>query len=284
MHAVTGSGTGLPSFPQTALLKLKLLTDAFPIDDEIDGEPPLTPTQLAKFILTLHPGLLTASFRAWASLSRQTEEVGLGPLGSPSESSSSIDAELLAANAYGSEASVGLLGYRTVSIVGKGNRTAVVTFERHGRRVSHVVPSGPGKLLPFPLPEGISVDLTQNGGSGGLAFFKGTMERLLVTPRFLSSLTMLLQAHTLNSISSPEGHPARRGMDISLIPPLLPFSSSCSTSTLVRVFSAILGYSETREDVHLYKEIGGRELLMRREIVNEGEEMRSVGATVWKPR
>lgn len=272
--SIAPSNAVLPSFPQTTLTKLKRLIDAFPLDG-VDGEPPLTPTQLARLVSTLHPGLLTAPFRAWAALSNQTEEAGLGPLGSPSQSVIEDDASGL----DDVEASAGLLGYHAIGISRISERTASITFERQGKIVSHIVPTGSGELLPFPLPSGTTLDGTVGGDIDAT-------QRLLVTSRFLSSLTMLLQAHALGTALTPENHSGslRRGLDISLIPPIVPFSASCSTSTLVHVFSSILGYTETREDVYLYKELGGRELLMRREIIEEANGSKNIGATVWKPR
>ncbi|KAH9160345.1 hypothetical protein EDB89DRAFT_2081954 [Lactarius sanguifluus] len=80
--------------------------------------------------------------------------------------------------------------------------------------------------------------------------------------RFVGLLTSCLQAHAL-------------GWDISLVPPAQPATAIASTSLLVQVFGGVLGY--VREAVHVYKELGGRELLMRR-VVGEG------GATSWEPR
>jgi hypothetical protein len=71
-----------------------------------------------------------------------------------------------------------------------------------------------------------------------------------------------LQAHAL-------------GWDISVLPPALPSTASSSTSTLIKVFGQVLGYEN--EVIHLYKEIGGRELVMRRKIQDGG-------ATTWEPR
>ena len=53
------------------------------------------------------------------------------------------------------------------------------------------------------------------------------------------------------------------------------YSFSCSTSSLVRTFARLLGYE--LDAVHLYKELGGRELVMRRQVEEDG-------ATTWKPR
>ncbi|KXN82719.1 von Willebrand factor A domain-containing protein 8 [Leucoagaricus sp. SymC.cos] len=74
-------------------------------------------------------------------------------------------------------------------------------------------------------------------------------------------LTCFMQAHAF-------------GWDVSLIPPAILPSASTSTSTLMRVFSGLLGYDS--EMLHMYKELGGRELLMRRKIEDGG-------ATSWEP-
>jgi hypothetical protein len=220
------SRSALPPFPQTALLKLKSLVAKFP------PPPPeqLSPGQLARIFLALHPGLLHAPFQAWAMLSRQVEESGLGELGSPSMSSSD---ELL-----------GFFGYQLASIKRKDENTALVCFDGPGgvrSSVTAIVPAGPNEFRPFPF-------------TGDLEFNP--------TKRFVGLLTCFLQAHVL-------------GWDITFLPSALPSTSSSSTSTLIKVFGQILGY-ET-EVVHLYKELGGRELVMRREIENGG-------ATTWVPR
>lgn len=75
-------------------------------------------------------------------------------------------------------------------------------------------------------------------------------------------LTCFLQAHALE-------------WDISLIPPALPSTASTSTSTLVKVFGQLLGYDT--EVIDMYKELGGRELVMQRKIEDGG-------ATTWEPR
>ena len=217
------SKTTLPPFPQTALAKLEALITKFPPPDR------LSPAQLARLVLTIHPALIYAPFQAWAVLSRHAEEAGLGELGSPSMTA--VDEQ------------IGLFGYRVVSIERMGERMAQVTFEGPSTvpGVALPVPAGPKPFLPFP--------------------FKGTLE-FYPTNRFMGLLTCFMQAHAL-------------GWDISLIPPAMPSTASTSTSTLVKVFGQLLGY-ET-EVVHMYKELGGRELVMRRKI-EEG------GATTWDPR
>lgn len=213
-------------FPQTALVKLRALLSVFPAPSE------LSPEQLAKLILALHPGLLHAPFVVWGLLSRQTEEAGLGALGNPSLSDDGDD-------------DLGLLGYRLASVQRKTDRTISVSFVRSDSSTPVVVdvPGGPRPLLEFPWKN-----------PRALGF--------LVTNRFMGLLTCILQAHSL-------------GWDITYIPPVLPSTASCSTTLLVRTFGAILGYEV--ESVHMYKELGGRELVMRRK-VEDG------GATTWEPR
>jgi len=223
-HALEAvSKTALPPFPQTALLKLRSLISKFPPPEH------LSPGQLARLFVTIHPALIHAPFQAWAMLSRQTEEAGLGELGSPSMST--IDER------------IGLFGYRVSAIERADVNTARITFEGvHGLScVTMTVPAGPRPLRSFP--------------------FKGKIE-FYASERFMGLQTCFLQAHAL-------------GWDISLIPSALPSTASTSTSTLVKVFGQVLGY-ET-EVIHMYKELGGRELVMRRRIEDGG-------ATTWEPR
>ncbi|KAG5728425.1 hypothetical protein E4T56_gene18957 [Termitomyces sp. T112] len=215
------SRSSLPPFPQTALAKLSSLIAAFP-----SPEAGLTSNQLARLFLTIHPSLAHAPFQAWALLSRQTEEAGLGELGTPSMSQ---------------DEDIGLLGYRVFAIKRLDETSAEVTFAHSDAPpVVLRVPAGKKSLRPFPL--------------------EGNLE-LHPTRRFLGLLTCFLQAHALS-------------WDISLIPPAIPSMASTSTSTLVRVFGQVLGYEQ--EVVHIYKELGGRELVMRRKIEDGG-------ATTWEP-
>lgn len=217
------SKTSLLPFPQTALTKLRSLVEKFP---PLDG---LSPPQLARLFLTIHPGLIHVPFQAWAILSRQAEENGLGELGSPSMTS--VDEN------------IGLFGYQLSEIRRTGDANAEVIFNPPPglRPVSVTVQAGSKPLRPFPF-------------SGKLEFNP--------TTRFMGLLTCFLQAHAL-------------GWDISLIPPASPSTASASTTTLVRVFGQILGYDA--EVIHMYKELGGRELVMRRRIEDGG-------ATTWEPR
>jgi hypothetical protein len=217
------SKSALPAFPQTAMAKLYGLVSLFP--------PParLSPAQLARLFLAIHPCLIYAPFQAWAMLSRQTEESGLGELGSPSMVDSAED--------------IGLFGYQVTQIE-RENESQARVFFTHSLGASPVavtVPAGPKEIRPFPF-------------AGKLEFHP--------TRRFMGLLTCFLQAHAL-------------GWDISFIPPVLPSTASSSTSTLVKTFGQILGY-ET-DALHMYKELGGRELIMRRKIEDSG-------ATTWEPR
>ncbi|OCH94642.1 hypothetical protein OBBRIDRAFT_817121 [Obba rivulosa] len=224
-HAVDAAAKSqLPAFPQTALAKLRALVEAFPPPER------LAPEQLARLVLGLHPALMHAPFVAWAVLSQQLEEAGVGPLGSPA----------LAGQGDG----LGFLGYKLARITRKDNWTVQITFEGVSGTAAVVLdaPAGPLSLLQVPF-----LDANKLG--------------FLATDRVVGLLTCMLQAHAL-------------GWDISYVPPAHPATASCSTVTLVRVFSAVLGYES--EDVHMYKELGGREMIMRRKI-EEG------GATVWEP-
>ncbi|TFK52963.1 hypothetical protein OE88DRAFT_1733940 [Heliocybe sulcata] len=219
------STSSLAPFPQTALSKLSALVQAFPPPES------LTPRQLSRLFLSLHPALVYAPFQAWALLSQQTEEAGLGPLGSIS-----------ATDEGGSEDGLGFFGYRAVGISKSDvDGQADIVFQRSGGNlVTHQVPCGPKPFPEFPPPS-----------SAGF----------LVTERFTGLLTSLLQVHAL-------------GYDISYIPPAMPSTASCSTSLLVKVFGESLGYDS--DTIHMYKELGGRELVMRRKI-------EAGGATSWEP-
>ncbi|KIK61659.1 hypothetical protein GYMLUDRAFT_42680 [Collybiopsis luxurians FD-317 M1] len=228
-HALDFSSakSALPAFPQTALLKLRVISDKFP---PVSVEP----SGLARVLLTIHPGLIHAQFQAWALLARQVEESRSGlELGNPSESN------------------LGLWGYLITSIERLSETTARVSFAGPDARsiVSQIVPCGPKPFRTFPLIED---------------------ESLSVTPRFLGLLTMFLQAHAA-------------GWDISYIPPLLSSTASTSTSTIVSVFAEILGYE--LETVHLYKELGGREIVMRRRVLADPTSSASSTATTttWEP-
>ncbi|KAI1792782.1 AAA domain-containing protein [Ganoderma leucocontextum] len=215
--------SSLPAFPQTALAKVTTFLSLFPPPEN------LSPEQLARFVLSIHPALIHSPFIAWAMLSRQFEEAGLGELGSP--------------NLTGIEDDTGLLGYRIVRIDRVDDRTAHVYFDHpSGLEVDVSVAAGPQEYLTFPF--------------ANLEFLE-----FVPSARFMGLLTALLQVHAL-------------GWDISYAPPALPSTASCSTTTLVRTFAAVLGYE--LDDVHMYKELSGRELIMRRKI-EEG------GATTWEP-
>lgn len=218
----TVSKSTLPAFPQTTLGKLDALLTNFPPTDT------LSPAQLARVVLSVHPALVYAPFQAWALLSRQLEDTGLGVLGSPS-----LDA---------AEDASGLLGYLATKIERIDEKTARITFSSpDGLHVTLNAPAGPNPYRPFPLSD---------------------TSETFATPRFVGLLASFLQVHAL-------------GWDISYVPPALPSTASCSTSSLVKAFGEVLGYE--RDAVHMYKELGGRELFMRRKI-EEG------GSTSWEPR
>ena len=229
----------IPEFPQTSLSRLRNLTERFPSSSN-DDDYGLNSEQLARLLVSLHPGLLHAPFSGWATISRQCEEAGLSALGNPAESSIDDD--------------TGFLRYRLRNIERVDEQLAHLVFEYVSlsgevTNVSLPSPAGSRPLLPFSyLLKPLFV--LQNGVT------------VRTSPRLLSTLTSLLQAHAL-------------GWDISLLPPVQPITASCSTSILVQLFGELLGYEA--DNLHLYKEIGGRELLMRRQI-NDG------GCTSWQPR
>lgn len=157
------------------------------------------------------------------------------------------------------DSGAGMLGYIVTAVERVDDRTAKLTFKQvaSGTTVELEAPCGP---LPFaPLPA-----------------TAGRQDDVLVTPRLLSMLTAMLQLHSL-------------GRDICLLPSALAAPSdkgnedpdvvvarqaSSSTSTTIGLFAAVLGYRV--ENVWLYKDIGGNELLMRRATSADG-------STTWEP-
>ncbi|KAF9648314.1 hypothetical protein BDM02DRAFT_3187271 [Thelephora ganbajun] len=138
-----------------------------------------------------------------------------------------------------SEGATGLLGYSATGIERVGAKSIKITFVSHdGTQAIVQAPAGPRPLHSFNL------------------------DPKFASPRFKGLLSAFLQAHAL-------------GWDISYVPPALPSTASCSTSTLIAVFASLLGYEV--ETIHMYKELGGREIAMRRKIENDG-------STTWEPR
>ncbi|VDB87134.1 unnamed protein product [Peniophora sp. CBMAI 1063] len=137
---------------------------------------------------------------------------------------------------------IGFCGYVVTGIKRIAERRVRVTFafNGNGHAVEHEIPAGPYALAQYPPPPTAS---------------------FIPSPRFLGLLSALVQSHVLAS-------------DFTLLPSPTPGTASSSASTLQRVLASILGYGAT-ESMHLYKELGGRELLMRR-IVGAG------GATTWE--
>jgi hypothetical protein len=269
-----GSGAGLPAFPQTSLRKLNLLLEAFPLPPLFPfssssfafGFPALPiapstestpspavdfsqhPRLLLELLLFLHPRMVDADRNAWKVLLEMCESEGLGRLDLGGKTGSeALAMELQSKNEYG----LGLMGYRVDHIERLSSSNAKIIFEstlQPSFFIERTVPSG---ILPFaPLPSSSkpSTDITP-------------------TPRFLSLLATFLQLHALS-------------LDITYVPPSSNSTASCSTTTLIRTFADILGYE--LESIYLWKEMGGRELLMRR-VVDEGEE-KGKGGTKWVAR
>ncbi|GAA5962669.1 hypothetical protein JCM21900_006763 [Sporobolomyces salmonicolor] len=137
----------------------------------------------------------------------------------------------------------GLFGWRLVGVERVDDRQARLVFAREGcSDVSVVAAAGPLDFASFP-PE--------------------PTQGLHITPRFTHLLTSLFQLHALSSF------------DISFVPSSSSLqSSSSSTSLVLSTFASILGYN--LEVQHLYKELGGRELWMRRVVGGVG------GVTSWE--
>ncbi|GAA6044030.1 hypothetical protein JCM8097_004313 [Rhodosporidiobolus ruineniae] len=140
------------------------------------------------------------------------------------------------------ETEEGIFGWRLREVSRAGEKEARLTFSRAGSPdVIVPVPAGP---LPFStFPPASTADLH-------------------ISPRFTHLLTTLFQLHALST-------------DVSFVPTTAAQSSSSSTSLLLTTFASLLGYE--LESIHLYKELGGRELWMRRVVGGVG------GVTSWAP-
>ncbi len=135
----------------------------------------------------------------------------------------------------------GFFGYKIIAIERVNKQSAKVVFiSKENRSIELRVAAGPKTFLSWPL--------------------KPSADRLII-PRFLSMLTMLFQIHAI-------------GYDVLFVPPNNRATASASSSLLILTFAELLGYS--MENIHLYKELGGRELLQRRHL-GVG------GATYWMP-
>ena len=150
------------------------------------------------------------------------------------------DVDLSAATSTSAD---GIMGWRLVDVKAGEKDKAVATFSRVGCD-NVVVPVSAGSLPFSTFPPQSTVDLH-------------------ITPRFTHLLTSLFQLHALSTF------------DISFVP-MAPTvqASSASTSLLLSTFASILGYE--LESLHLYKELGGRELWMRRVVGGTG------GVTSWE--
>ncbi|GAA6009045.1 hypothetical protein JCM11491_005725 [Sporobolomyces phaffii] len=134
----------------------------------------------------------------------------------------------------------GIFGWHLEGIERQTETSATIKFSRRGQTVHVPVQCGPYPFASWPLE---------------------STKDIHVTPRFLHLLTSALQLHAI-------------GSDISLVPASLSSAASSSTSLAITTFASLLGYS--LDVVHLYKEVGGRELWMRREVGGQG------GTTGWK--
>jgi von Willebrand factor A domain-containing protein 8 len=253
-----GSEGGIPPFPQTALRKLALVMEAFPLPPSMSVSTGDFFVPLRPLILFLHPRMVDASLQAWRALDDLLKKEGIENLDLGENAEPDIMAEVVRQGRDNEDKQrEGLMGYRVRSIErvssedANGQMRAKIVFEsslQPGYLVEHLVPCGNQPFVPLP------VTFTPS---------------LKPTSRFLSLLTSFLQLHTLS-------------FDISYIPPISNSTASCSTTTLIRTFADVLGYE--LESVYLWKEMGGRELLMRR-VVDEGEGAeRGKGGTKWVAR
>lgn len=199
-----------------------------------------TPAQFANLLLAVHPSLAFMPAASWRLFEEALETAGLG------EWTGGIAEAEFGQVGVGGE---GIMGWRLEGIKRKSKCEATLTFSRGGvEQVELVVSAGPLAFAPYPLT---AKDNPQ----------------LLLTPRFEHLLTSLFQLHALGTF------------DLAFLPPSSSLqSSSSSTTLLIEHFASLLGYE--LETLHLYKELGGREIWMRRVVRgSEGEK----GVTSWEP-
>ncbi|GAA5826620.1 hypothetical protein JCM11251_002821 [Rhodosporidiobolus azoricus] len=216
----------LPLFPQTALLKLARFLSIFPPPlSEIDSS--VTSSRLLGLLLVVHPALAHASTASKRSLEEALK--GAGFPSSQCEGIAELDHAVEAA-----KSDRGVMGWRLEKVerVQADDRQAQATFS---------------------LPTSQEVSVSVAAGSLPLATFppESTSE-LHIAPRFLHLLTSLVQLHALQAF------------DIAFVPSSATAStaSSSSTSLVLTTFASLLGYPLNA--LHLYKELSGRELWMRR--------------------
>jgi hypothetical protein len=123
-----------------------------------------------------------------------------------------------------------------------------------GWKLVDVQPSKPGQALVTFARVG-SLPVVVSVAAGTFPFAPFSVDAPL-SPRFRHSLTSLFQLHALSSF------------DVSFSPSTTTHSSSSSTSLIISTFAQLLGYD--LHAVHLYKELGGRELVARRIVGNDG--------------
>lgn len=239
----------IPGFGQTGLWKLKECLALFPPSTSTISEVHRV-SQFKSLLLVINPALSFMNSVGWRALERAfSEEEGTG-LEAWTKGISEIDrldGILPSINEAGRpdggevQLGAGIMGWRISTISRISPTTAQLTFLRGLAEESTtiIVPCGPHPFLPLPLTATPS---------------------LLLTPRFHHLLTSLLQLHSLKTF------------DITFVPTSASGSEGLMSSTgssllLIETFAKVLGYEF--ESVHLYKELSGREIWMRR-VVNDG--------------
>lgn len=191
-----------------------------------------------QLLLVAHPALAYAGVPARRALAEALVGAGF-----PTNWTQNLEEVDLAAESSASDE--GIFGWRLSSIARSdtADGRARLVFVRNGcPDVSVDVAAGPSAFAEYP-PQ--------------------STDELHITPRFSHLLNSLFQLHALSTF------------DLSFVPSTPSAqSSSASTSLILSTFSSLLGYE--LESVHLYKELGGRELWMRRVVGGQG------GVTGWE--
>ncbi|EGF99746.1 Hypothetical protein MELLADRAFT_94123 [Melampsora larici-populina 98AG31] len=182
--------------------------------------------ELSNLARLLHPRLSFLSSDAWNLLNQHFEKAGLGTLQS---SLPEIDPD-----------GGGLFGYKLVKVERINSYHARAHFESSrnysNQTVQCLVKCGSSPLIPI-------IEVKSNLSTSGV----------VISSRFDHLFNLMAQIHTIN-------------LDFTLLPRPTEQASS-STSFLIQTFSQVFGYGpKPEESIHLYREMTGKELVMRRTV------------------
>ncbi|KAH9809964.1 AAA domain-containing protein [Melampsora americana] len=195
--------------------------------------------ELSNLIKLLHPRLSFLSSTTWELLNQHLQKAGLG----------SVENSVPEFDLDGG----GLFGYKLVNLERISSYQARAHFESNrdysNQKVQCLIKCGSSTLIPL------------NQAKSNLLTPSGT--QILISPRFEYLFNLMAQIHTIDS-------------DLTLLPKPNE-QASASTTFLIQTFSQVFGYGpKPEESIHLYREMTGKELVMRRTVNEENQ-------TGWAP-